>query len=142
MNIKSIIGAVCAGLAIISFNASAATFSFTGEFSADDDVQLFDFTVAGPSMVALRSYGYGGGTQSDGNVVSSGGFDPILALFNDAGILIAINDDDTTSTVNPDPDTTFEWDTYLTIDLLAGDLSWRSCSTTIGLVLTSLDQPC
>ncbi len=121
MNIKSIMGTVYIGLAIISFNASAASFSFTGEFSADDDVQLFDFTIGGPSTIALRSYGYGGGTQADGTLVSAGGFDPILALFNNAGLLIAINDDDTSGTVTADPNTTFAWDTYLTTDLLAGD---------------------
>ena len=124
MNIKSIFGVVCTGLAIISFNASAATnFSFTGTFSADDDVQLFNFTVAGPSTVSLLSYGYGGGTQQDvnANVVLAGGFDPILALFDNTGLLIATNDDDTSGTVNADPITTFEWDTFLTTDLLAGD---------------------
>lgn len=121
MNIKSIIGTACTGLAIISFNVSAATFSFTGTFTADDDVQLFDFTVAGASTIALRSYGYGGGTQADGNLVSAGGFDPILALFDNTGLLIAINDDDTSGTVNADPITTFAWDTYLETTLAAGD---------------------
>lgn len=121
MNIKSIVGAVCTGLAIISLNAGADNFSFTGTFAADNDVQLFDFTADGSSTIALRSYSYGGGIQADGNVVSEGGFDPILALFDNTGLLIGINDDDALGIVGTDSVTGFSWDTYLTTDLVAGD---------------------
>ena len=134
MNIKYIIGTVCTGLAVISFNASAATsFSFTGMFSADDDVQLFDFTINASSEIALRSFGYAGGTQADGTVVSAGGFDPILALYDSMGLRIATNDDDESGldpdtglildealfVVAKDPVTGYFWDTYLKSALLA-----------------------
>lgn len=136
MNIKSIIGTVCTGLAIISFNASAVTnFSFAGTFSADDDVQLFDFRVENSSMITLRSFGYAGGTQADGNVVLAGGFDPILALFDSTGLLITTNDDDESGldpatgliadeslfVVAKDPVSGFFWDTYLQSTVAAGD---------------------
>jgi hypothetical protein len=74
-------------------SASAATFSFVGSFDSDDNVQLFNFTVGAPSMVTLRSLSYAGGTNGAGTLISSGGFDPILALFDGSGTLIGQNDD-------------------------------------------------
>lgn len=74
-------------------SAVPTDFSFTGTFGGDDDVQLFFFTADGASSVTLRTYGYAGGVQADGNVVSAGGFDPILSLFDSTGSLIAENDD-------------------------------------------------
>ena len=108
--------ALMAGLA---GNASAASFSFTGTFSADDDVQLFNFTADGTSLVTLRTYSYAGGVQADGNIVSAGGFDPILALFDSAGNLIDQNDDG--SAVPVDPNTGAAFDTELSLILEAGD---------------------
>jgi hypothetical protein len=68
-------------------------FSFTGTFGADDDVQLFSFTTDGSSTVTLRSYSYAGGTQADGNVMSHGGFDPGMTLFDATGLRIGKDDD-------------------------------------------------
>jgi len=99
--------------------ATPMNYSFTGTFSNDDDVQLFNFTADGASTVRLISFGYGGGTQSDGNSVVAGGFDPILVLFDSAGNLIGQNDDSGSSTtgacgsgvVTSDPITELQWDT-------------------------------
>src|SRR5262245_47769873 len=74
--------------------AQADNFSFTGSFTQDDNVQLFNFTVGALSTVTLRTWSYAGGNNSAGNAISRGGFDPILALFNaTTGALIGQNDD-------------------------------------------------
>lgn len=103
-----------------SIAAHADTFSFTGNFNQDDDVQLFHFTVGSTSTVTLRSLSYAGGTQADGHVVARGGFDPILALFDAAGNLIGQNDDDNDGVVPPDAVTGQRYDTYLSSLLGAG----------------------
>lgn len=110
-----------------SLNASAvpANFSFTGSFTADDNIQLFGFTTDGSSTVRLISYSYGGGTQSNGNVVSAGGFDPILALFDSTGGLVGQNDDSGSGcgsgVVSADPSTGEEFDTCIDLPLAAGN---------------------
>lgn len=100
-------------------NASAISLSYTGTFSADDDVQLINFTANITSLVTLRSYSYAGGVQADGNVVSAGGFDPILALFDSTGNFIDENDDG--DFVPVDPNTGEALDTELEILLAPGD---------------------
>lgn len=100
--------------------ANAATFSFTGTFGADDDVQLFNFSVGAASNVTLRTSSYAGGVQADGNVVAAGGFDPILALFDSSGALIGQNDDGLCSQAPADPSTGQCWDTFLAASLATG----------------------
>lgn len=79
---------------IFSLNGAAAkadSFTFSGSFIHDNDVQLFNFLITGssPVPVALRTTSYG-----------TGGFDTVLSLFNSAGILVEDNDDSST----PDAD--------------------------------------
>ena len=107
-------------LLLLTSTASATpmNFSFTGTFGADDDVQLFSFTTDGSSTVTLRSYSYAGGTQSDGNVVLHGGFDPGMTVFDATGPLIFKNEDG--DTVPLDPDTSEAYDTELSLILDAG----------------------
>ncbi|TWT52186.1 hypothetical protein KOR42_30540 [Thalassoglobus neptunius] len=103
-------------------HAEAGFFSFRGEFEADDTVQLFNFTLNSTSNVTLQSFGYGGGVQADGNVVSAGGFDPILYLFDSSGNVIDFNDDGGFPAVNFDPTTGSSYDVYMEIlGLAAGD---------------------
>lgn len=123
------LAAACALVAAGS--AMAANYSFSGNFSQDDDVQLFNFTADGTSIVTLASYGYGGGTQNNGNVVSRGGFDTVVTIFNAAGEFIVDNDDaddlvngvacSVLGNINPDPITTNLYDACLTASLVAGD---------------------
>ena len=47
----------------------AATISFQGSFSMDDNVQLFHFSVAADTTVTIRSFAYGGGTNSAGSII-------------------------------------------------------------------------
>jgi hypothetical protein len=72
-----------------------------GNFTADDNVQLFSLSVAAPATVDIRSYSYAGGTNSTGTVVARGGFDTILTLFSASGVFIDDNDDGAGAAVDP-----------------------------------------
>jgi hypothetical protein len=99
--------------------ARADNFSFTGSFSRDDDVQLFNFTVGATSNdVILRTWSYAGGTNAAGQVIPEGGFDPILALFDSTGALIGQNDDGGDN-VPADSVTGAQFDTFLELTTLA-----------------------
>jgi hypothetical protein len=78
---RSKVLAALAAMVLVSTPAAAADFSFTGNFTQDDNVQLFNFVVGAPSSVTLRTWSYAGGTNAAGTTIARGGFDPILALF-------------------------------------------------------------
>ncbi len=82
-------------LAALPVSAQASNyFSFTGSFSAPQQVQFFDFTLAAQSHVTLQSLGYSGGDNLAGNTIAAGGFDPIMTLFAlPSGDLLQENDD-------------------------------------------------
>ncbi len=102
----------CSLLALASSFASASDFSFQGTFTADDNVQLFTFTVGSTSTVTLQTWSYAGGVDAAGVTVPRGGFDPILALFDSTGAEINQNDDGGDN-VPADPVTGQRYDTYL-----------------------------
>src|SRR5262245_26014300 len=114
-------GAALAALAMLAAAAPAAAtdFSFTGTFSQDDNVQLFNFVVGATSNVTLRTLSYRGGVNAAGQTVAGGGFDPILALFNGSGGLIAQNDDGTCAQVGQGNTGTC-YDTFFQATLGAG----------------------
>lgn len=99
--------------------ANAADFSFTGNFTNANDVQLFNFVVGANSTVTLRTWSYAGGTNAAGANIARGGFDPILALFDAAGNIINQNDDGG-GNVAADSVTGARYDTYLSSVLGAG----------------------
>jgi hypothetical protein len=111
--------------AILAFATptKADNFSFTGSFTVDNDVQLFNFSVTAPSDVTLRTWSYAGGTNAAGQLIAAGGFDPILALFDSSGKLLGQNDDGIGVAVDPATVTpTYAgnaYDTLLTISQLA-----------------------
>ena len=110
------------GSVFIDFQpVQAADFSFRGNFSTDDEVQLFNFSVGATSTVTLKTLSYAGGTQADGTVISAGGFDPILALFDGSGNFIDGNDDGFFPNVEIDPVTGVEYDTFLQAPLDPGN---------------------
>ncbi len=64
----------------------AANFSYTGTFANDTDLAFFTFTLAAPTAgVALRTWSYAGGTNAAGQVIPSGGFEPVLNLYMSDG---------------------------------------------------------
>jgi hypothetical protein len=108
------------GLGVVApAGATPTNFSFTGNFSQDDDVQLFNFVVGAPSSVTLRAWSYAGGVNAAGQVIARGGFDTILAVFDSSGLLINQNDDGG-SNVAADALTGLHYDTYLQVALGAG----------------------
>lgn len=113
------VGALCGAMAV-SVGAHAGSFSFTGNFTQDDNVQLFNFTVGAASTVTLRTWSYAGGTNAAGAAIARGGFDPILALFDGSGVYIDQNDDGNCSFVAADIVTGNCWDTYFSAPLAAG----------------------
>lgn len=99
----------------------AANISFTGNFTQDDDVQFFNFSVGAPSLITLRSWSYAGGTNAAGQAIARGGFDTILALFNQgSGALISQNDDGG-ALVSADALTGANFDTFLQTNLSPGN---------------------
>jgi hypothetical protein len=69
----------------------AANFAFTGLFLNDSDSRSFTFTTSGGTTI--RTLSYGGGTNISGNIVSAGGFDPLLNIFDSLGNQVGSFDD-------------------------------------------------
>jgi hypothetical protein len=123
ISLKSLYAGVALATLSMANPASAANFSFTGNFTRDDDVQVFGFSVGTTSTVTLRTWSYAGGTNSQGAVIPQGGFDPILALFDGSGNNIGENDDGGCGNVAQDAETGSCWDTYLQTSLTPGNYS-------------------
>lgn len=72
-----------ATLLFCSQSAMAISYSFTGNFTNDNDVQLFNFSIASDSTtLSIHTLSLNGGTNAAGDIISSGGFNPYLAIFN------------------------------------------------------------
>jgi uncharacterized protein (TIGR03437 family) len=109
-----------ASLALLLSSAAGADFSFTGTFQQDDEHRTFLVTTSNPTNLMVRTLSYGGGTNAAGAAVPAGGFDPSVAVFDNAGSLIAINRDDDCRSVAADPVTLFCWDSRLSLPVPAG----------------------
>ena len=107
-------------LALCAAQAFGASFSFTGAFSTDDQLQQFNFTLSSTSTVTLRTWSYAGGTNQAGMVIPRGGFDPWLSLFNSAGNLLQSVDNGTCMQVGTDSVTGACFDSFISQSLLAG----------------------
>jgi hypothetical protein len=115
------LGIICFSL-LTAVAASASSFSFTGTFSADDQLELFQFT-APSNNVTLVTWSYAGGINANSQVIPKGGFDPVLSLFDATGgllstsLLIATNNDG--AGVATDPSTGNAFDSLLNLTTLA-----------------------
>jgi len=111
--------------------------STTGTFAVDDAEQSFNFTLASAATVTMRTWSFGGGTNANGSVITTGGFAPVLSLFNASGSqpLLAFDTGGTAPLAcgprNIDPVTGFCLDAYLNDFLSAGSYI---------LVLTQFDN--
>lgn len=115
------LSALVAGLlaATAATPAFATDFSFTGTFVNDASQQYFDFTTTG-STVTLRSYSYAGGVNAAGQTILSGGFDPILSLYDLSTGLRIDTVDDGPLAVPTDPTTGVAYDTHVDLSIAAG----------------------
>lgn len=93
--------AIVTYLAVCAAAAPAAIISQTGSFAADDDVAFFNFTLSAPATVTLRTFSYGGGANGAGMLIPPGGFDPIVTLYDAAGIFLDLADDSPGVPVDP-----------------------------------------
>lgn len=105
----------------------AADFSYAGNFSQDDDVRTFNFSLSQPSKVIIQTLSYAGGMNSAGTKLPRGGFDPTLSLFDANGALVAVNRDAGCGKVAPDLVTSQCWDAYIELQLPAG--TWSAVLT-------------
>lgn len=109
-------------LATACASAQAANVSFSGNLAGDNAVQLFTFTLAANSNVAVRTWSYAGGTNAAGTLIGAGGFDTVVSLFSglgNAALLIGANDDGIGVAI--DPTTGDAFDSLLDLSpLLAG----------------------
>jgi hypothetical protein len=102
--------------------ATAGNFSFTGIFTQDDQLELFQFTAPSASLV-VQTWGYAGGTNANGQVIAAGGFDPILSVFDATGgllpssLLVDTNNDG--AGVATDPTTGNAFDSLLALNALS-----------------------
>lgn len=111
-----------AAVALSSVQAGAGPIitSYTGTFLQDDEVRLFALHLDAATRLTLVSYSYAGGTNGAGQPIPRGGFDPVLALFDLGGTLLAQNDDGGAN-VPADAITGTTFDSFLRLNLAAGD---------------------
>lgn len=62
-------------------NGSTVYLSDSGTLASPQSVFEASFTLAASDTVTFQTWGFGGGTNAQGNVISAGGFDPLIALF-------------------------------------------------------------
>jgi hypothetical protein len=90
----------------------ALDFDFSGTFTQDNEVALLNFTVGSTSTITIFSSSW-----------QSGGFDPILAIWNSSGNLMAQQDDggNVGSTLSNSVSYNHgTWDSYYSVTLAAG----------------------
>jgi hypothetical protein len=74
--------------AVAASTLQAQNFSFEGTFSADDQVQLFNFTLASTETVTFQTWSYGGGKNAANQIIPAGGFESLLTWFGPDGSVI------------------------------------------------------
>ncbi len=91
----------------------ASTFSFTGSFASDDQLQEFTFTLSSPATVTAVTWSYAGGTNQAGMAIPAGGFDPWLAIFDSSGNLVQSVDNGACGQVGMDLSTGSCFDSFI-----------------------------
>ncbi len=97
----SIVTAIVTVLSIFSSTTPAmaqdAYYSWQGQFQSATDTQSFVFgltnSVNSAETLHFNTWSHFGGTNAAGDLVASGGFDPILSLFDGDGASYGANDD-------------------------------------------------
>ncbi len=104
--------------------AIPSDFDFSGQFFADNDVALFDFTLESDQTVTLFTSSWGDDLGDGDGWVAGAGFDPILTIWDGSGVLVDEQDngDIEGTTASNGVDYTYGvWDVFLDVALPAGD---------------------
>lgn len=83
---KKRVTAVLFLLAATAVSLSAESLSYTGTLNTPQDVFQTTFTLTATDTVTFQTWGFGGGTNAEGQVIPAGGFDPLIALFSGTGL--------------------------------------------------------
>src|ERR1700733_8228817 len=81
-------GILLSAVLLLSAPVSASSIqfpSYTGALSTPQSVFEATFTLTSSDTVTFQTWGFGGGTNAAGSVISPGGFDPLIALFSGFG---------------------------------------------------------
>lgn len=106
-------------LGLMALPAAALDFDFSGHFTNDNDVQLFNFTVGGVGVSNVTVF-----SSSWLNGDPPHGFDPMLGIWTAAGNLIAFQDDGHnvgTTLSNGVPYNHGTWDSFYQVNLSPGN---------------------
>jgi hypothetical protein len=116
-----VMSGLCMGL-LTTGHIGAATVSYSGILTADDQVQIFPYTLAEATNVIISTASYGGGMVNESTVMP-GGFVPVLSLFDSAGTVIGSDGGGATchAGMSADPGTGICDDAYLNKTLAAGN---------------------
>ena len=79
---------LCAmAISAVAAHASPTVLSYTGALANPQSVFTLTFSVGGTGSqtIDLQTWGFGGGTNANGQAIPAGGFDPLLALFSSSG---------------------------------------------------------
>jgi hypothetical protein len=68
-----------------SARANGTSLSFTGTLASPENTFDVTLNLTSGSTVTLQTYGFGGGMNQAGTVISPGGTDPFLAIFSGTG---------------------------------------------------------
>jgi len=109
---------------LLNYPFRAVDFDFSGTFENDNDVVLFDFTLGEDSAITIFSSSWGDDNPATDGYIAGGGFDPILAIWDNTGVIEQEQDDgfNAGSTLsNGVPYTHGDWDSFFNVFLTAGD---------------------
>jgi len=70
---------------VVARQGSATTFSLTGTLAAPQDYATFTLDLPFSGGFTLQTYGFGGGTNLAAELISRGGFDPFVGVFEGTG---------------------------------------------------------
>lgn len=79
---------LCAmAISAVAAHASPTALSYTGALASPQSAFTLTFSVGGTGSqtIDLQTWGFGGGTNANGQAIPAGGFDPLLALFSGSG---------------------------------------------------------
>lgn len=74
-----LIPAIC--LLPIAASGQNSSLSYTGNLASPQSAFEVTFTLSAPDTVTFRTWGFGGGINAANEVISAGGFDPLITLF-------------------------------------------------------------